>query len=288
MKKLAKVRPQLAILIVLWYLAYNSSSQRRRKAMSSIPSFNHQTINYPTSDGKPMAETEQHRDVMIDTITKLQLWLAGDPKMYVSGNLLMYYVPGDKRRHISPDVFVVRGVSKEQKRLYYLTWKEKKSPSMIIEITSKSTRKEDCKTKFVLYRDVLQVKEYFQFDPYGEYLKLQLQGYRLNKGDYVPIVPVNGRLPSKVVNLHLEADGVNLQLYDPVTQKWIPTPEKYQAARADTAETRADTAETRADTAETRADTAETRADQLDHVNKTLVEELERLREEMEKLRRPQ
>jgi len=182
-------------------------------------------IDYPTSDGRPMAETDWHRDLMSALIAMLKMWYAKVRRVYVSGNLLLYYVPGNKRKHVAPDVFVVRGISK-RKRLYYLLWEEGKSPEMIIELTSKSTRKEDVDTKFILYRDVLKVQEYFLFDPFGEYLKPPLQGYRLTDGEYLPIEPVAGRLPSEVTGLHLERDGTMLRLYDPATGRWLPTLEE--------------------------------------------------------------
>ena len=55
-------------------------------------------------------ETEVHRDNMIGLIQALQNHFADDPRVCVSGNLMMYYVRGDKRRHVSPDVFVVHGL----------------------------------------------------------------------------------------------------------------------------------------------------------------------------------
>ena len=181
------------------------------------------TVPYPTSDGKPMAETDWHRILMIDLIQTLEGWFADDPKVYVSGNLLMFYVEGDRRRHLSPDVFVVKGVPKH-KRLYYLLWEEKKGPDVVIELTSKSTRNEDLKKKFQLYQDVLKVSEYFLFDPLGDYLKPPLQGYRLKDGKYEPIAPVKNRLVSPTLGLHLERDGENLRLYDPKSGHWLPTP----------------------------------------------------------------
>jgi Uma2 family endonuclease len=184
-----------------------------------------QKIDYPTSDGRPMAETDWHRDLMTASISTLKMWYAKARRVYVSGNLLLYYVPGNKRKHVSPDVFVVRGISK-RKRPYYLLWDEGKSPEMIIELTSKSTRKEDLDTKFKLYRDILRVQEYFLFDPFAEYLKPPLRGFRLTDGQYLPIQPVEGRLPSEVTGLHLERDGTMLRLYDPVAGKWLPTPEE--------------------------------------------------------------
>src|SRR3954454_12509732 len=163
-------------------------------------------IEYPTGDGKPMAETDVHRDLMADLIETLKIYYAADPDVYVSGNLLLFYERGDKRKHVAPDVFVVRGVPKLPRRDHYLTWQEGKGPDLVVELTSKSPRREDQKTKLALYRDVLKVPEYFLFDPYQEYLKPSLQGYRLVEGQYVPVEPVEGRLPSAVLGLDLERD----------------------------------------------------------------------------------
>ena len=88
----------------------------------------------------------------------------------------------------------------------------------MIEVTSKTTRKEDQKKKPILYRDVLKVAEYFLFDPTEDYLKPPFQGFRLVDGQYVPIEPVLGRLPSTVLGLHLERSGVDLRLFDPTTR----------------------------------------------------------------------
>lgn len=179
-------------------------------------------VDYPTRDGRPMGETEVHRDDMIDLIQSLQGHFADDPGVCVSGNLMMYYVEGDKRRHVSPDVFVVRGIPRRP-RLYYLVWEEGKGPDLVIELTSPSTRREDQGKKLVLYRDTLRVGEYFLFDPFEEYLKPSLQGYRLVAGRYEPIAPEAGRLPSAVLGLHLERQGTALRLYDPRAGLWLPT-----------------------------------------------------------------
>ena len=182
-------------------------------------------IDYPTGDGKPMAETDLHRDDMIDTIQMLKDHFADERDVYVSGNLLVFYVEGDRRKHISPDVFVVRGVEKKD-RDHYLVWKEGKAPDAVIEITSKSTRREDQRKKKELYRTVLRVPEYFQFDPTEDYLKPPLQGFRLIDEVYVPIESKNGRLPSEVLGLHLERDGTHLRLFDPSTGTRLLTAEE--------------------------------------------------------------
>jgi hypothetical protein len=126
---------------------------------------------------------------------------------------------------VAPDVFVVRGVAKHN-RDNYLIWEEGKGPEFITELTSRSTKEEDVSEKFRLYQDVLKVREYFLFDPHNEYLDAPLQGYLLRKGKFVRIEPVNGRLPSKVLGLHLEQQGSKLRFYDPATGRYLPKPQE--------------------------------------------------------------
>jgi Uma2 family endonuclease len=199
-------------------------------------------VDYPISDGRPMGETDDHRQLIIDLIETLKARYAADPQVYVSGNLLVYYVPDDKLSHLSPDVFVVRGVPKHH-RDYYLIWEEGKAPEVVIEVTSRSTKEEDLNHKFWLYRDQLKVKEYFLFDPHQEYLNPPLQGYRLQAGEYVRIRPIKGRLLSKVLGLHLEQHGGVVRVYDPATQELLLTPTE----RAEQAETARAVAEAEAD-----------------------------------------
>lgn len=201
--------------------------------MATVPLiFGPENRSYPTSDGRPMAETDLHRILMTALIQTLEAYFAGNPLVYVSGNLLVFYEPGNRRRHVSPDVFVVKGVAKGQ-RGNYLIWLEGKSLDFVIELTSKSTKREDLVAKFKLYRDTLKVKEYFLFDPLTEYLEPRLQGYRLRKGEYHPIKPVHGRLPSRVLGLHLEQNGKELRLYDPAADRWLPTPEEARRQEAE-------------------------------------------------------
>ncbi len=179
-------------------------------------------VVYPESDGKPMAETTYHRDVMIGLIVGLRDWFAADPLAYVSGNEFLYWVEGDPRRNVSPDVWFVRGIDKTILRPSYKTWLEGgKGPDFVLEATSRSTRREDRGKKLRIYRDELKVREYFLFDPLGEYLKPSLEGHRLFEGEYRPIEPVNGRLPSEVLGLHLEADGRLVGLFNPATNQRI-------------------------------------------------------------------
>lgn len=199
--------------------------------------------SYPTSDGKPMAETDHHRKLMNAIIETLEAWYAKEPMIYVSGNLLLFYEKGNKRRHVSPDVFVVRGVLKAI-RPNYLMWEEK-TPDVVIELTSKTTQREDVEQKWKLYEGKLKVKEYFLFDPYGDYLDPSFQGYRRVRGKFKPIDCFDGQMTSECLGLVLERDGIELRLRDPITGDRLPTPSERaeaEAARAEAEAARADAA----------------------------------------------
>jgi Uma2 family endonuclease len=246
-------------------------------------------VNYPTRDGRPMGETELHRNKMQDLITTLDYYFAAKPDIYVGGDLLIFYERGDRRKHISPDVFVVRGVPKLPMRDHYLIWLEGKAPEVVIEVTSKSTRREDQKKKSVLYRDVLKVAEYFLFDPTEDYLKPPFQGYRLVEGEYFPIEPIEGRLPSAVLGLHLERFGVDLRLFDPAAGCWLMTPRELAWAerqRAEAERQRAQAERQRAEAERQRADVERERADTEKTERLRLEAEMEQLRQEMQALKR--
>jgi Uma2 family endonuclease len=214
-----------------------------------------------------MAETDLHRDDMVDTIQTLQDFFADRPRVYASGNLLLYYEEGNRHKHVAPDVLVTIGIEKEPRRDYYLVWKEGKAPDFVAEITSKTTKREDQRTKLAIYRDILRVSEYVLFDPRAEYLQPPLQGFRLVGGDYVPIEPVAGRLPSEMLGLHLERDGERLRLFDPATGQHLLTRRERQEA------------------AERRAEEERRRAQAAIADQRRIAEENERLRREIEALR---
>jgi Uma2 family endonuclease len=267
--------------------------------------------DYPTSDGRPMGETDLHRKLMASLIELLENWFARDPMVYVSGNLLVFYEPGNRRRHLSPDVFVVKGVPNHI-RDNYLIWEEGRGPDVVIELTSASTRTEDVDEKMGLYRDVLRVPEYFLFDPRGEYLEPDFQGYRLSGSDYVAIEAVANRLPSECLGLHLERRGQGLRLFDPATGQYLPSQEE-QTQRETAARVAAEQARQQAEQARQQAEQArqqeaqmrqqaeqarrqeeearqqaEQARQQAEQARQQAEAELERLRRELEELKRLQ
>jgi Uma2 family endonuclease len=180
-------------------------------------------IDYPESDGQPMAETDIHRNVTVYFIEALKDYYRNEPDVYVSGNLLVYFSQGDPSAVVAPDCFVVKGVSKKDRRTYRL-WEEKKSLDLVIEFTSKKTKFHDLTTKKLIYQDALKVDEYILYDPLGDYLKSPLQGLRLVSGAYKPIELKDGRLYSKVLNLALGIEEGVLRVFNRSTGETLLTP----------------------------------------------------------------
>jgi Uma2 family endonuclease len=174
-------------------------------------------IYYPESDGEPMAETDLHRDWMIRILDVLQHRYRGQ-QVYISGNLLMYYVEGDPAKSVAPDAFVVKGVDSGRRRVYKI-WVEGKAPDVVFETTSNKTQVNDTQKKFQLYAQ-LGIPEYFLYDPTADYLEPPLQGYRLGEAGYERLEPDTlGRLPSEELDMFVELQDGELVFRDRSTEQ---------------------------------------------------------------------
>src|SRR5207244_3000766 len=135
-------------------------------------------IEYPESDGQPMADSDAARNLMVEVIDMLSEHFAAQPDVYVSGNLLLYYEQGNPRKSVAPDVLVARGIPKHERGTYKV-WQEGKAPDVMMELASKSTWRKDVFRKVTLYHS-LGVREYFLFDRLHEWFPYEpLLGYRL-------------------------------------------------------------------------------------------------------------
>lgn len=221
-----------------------------------------------------MAETDTHRNQMVDLLDELREYLRPHPRRYASGNTFVYYLDdAGERQSVAPDIFVVLDVENKERR-YYNIEDEGKVPDLIIELISTATKLEDLGNKRVLYAG-LGVREYDVFDPTGEVIKGQLRGFRLNDGEYIPII--GSRLQSQVLDIDLVVEQDRLRLYDRNTGQRLLTHEESEAARRK-AEAQAAAAEAKAAQELTARQAAEAKA-------ATAEAEIARLREELAKWR---
>ena len=194
------------------------------------------SIEYPSSDGEPMAESQLQYTPLTDTVSALENYFIERSDVFIAGDLLVYYRMNDNRTRVAPDVFVVFGASGNHPRDSWLVWREGKAPDFVMEIASPSTWERDAVEKREIYAN-MGVTEYWRFDPTGECFTPELVGETLVEGQYreLPLErDVEGRLwgRSAVLGLDIYAlPDLELRLYDPADRKWLLTPRENEEAR---------------------------------------------------------
>ena len=179
-----------------------------------------QPIEYPDSDGQPMAESDFQFEPLSYAVESLKIRFQDRPDVYVAGNIFFYYEEGEPSEVVAPDVLVVIGAEKHKRHTYKL-WEEGKAPDFILEITLRTTRSKDQGKKKGLYQ-FLGVTEYFCYDPTGDYLSPPLIGYQLEAGQYKAIPPKEASatrtvVPSTILGLELRVLGKEFRFVDPTT-----------------------------------------------------------------------
>lgn len=210
------------------------------------------SIEYPTSDGKPVGETDAHRDLIFELIGSLKVHFLDRPDVYVTGDLLLFYEEGEPKRFVVPDVMVIPGVI-HKRRDHYKLWQEGAGPVCVVEVTSRSTRSEDLGFKKGLY-EYLGVEEYLIVDPLKEYLNPSVRLFRRCGECLLPVVETPLRLTSLGLEVRLTEDG--LRLWDPHRQELLPNLEE-QCTLGARLKQRADQEAARAAAEAARADAAE-------------------------------
>jgi Uma2 family endonuclease len=193
-------------------------------------------LEYPESDGKPMGETDLHRDWMIRILDILRHRYRGQ-RVYVASDLLLYYEQGNPSKFIVPDDFVVTDCDPRRRRTFKI-WEEGKAPDVAFEVTSLGSRREDEVFKPRVYARI-GVKEYFLYDPTADYVDPPLQGFRFVDGDYERIqANESGSLTSDELDIALRLEDGDLVLSDGQTGEVLLTGAEAAEARAAAAEQR--------------------------------------------------
>lgn len=175
-----------------------------------------QDIEYPDSDGQPMADnTKQFRWIVLIK-ENIDLIFANNPQVFVAGDLLWYPVEGHPEIRVAPDVMVAFGRPKGD-RGSYKQWQEANiAPQVVFEILSPGNTALEMSRKLLFYNRY-GVEEYYLYDPGRE----NLGGFlRSNLGDLVPIEPIEGWVsPRLKVRFDITENG--LALYSPTGQPFL-------------------------------------------------------------------
>ena len=114
-----------------------------RQRDASLPAVEDLSIEYPSSDGEPMAESDLQYVPLTETVSVLRTRFFDRSDVYIAGDMLVYYRINDNTVSVAPDLFAVFGATGNHPRDSWLLWREGKAPDFVMEIASESTWRRD-------------------------------------------------------------------------------------------------------------------------------------------------
>ena len=197
-------------------------------------------IEYPDSDGEPMADNTLQFQYIVMIKEGLEALFADDPDVFIAGDLLWYTVQGNNRLRMAPDAMVAFGRPKGH-RGSYRQWEENNIPPQVVfEILSPGNRAGEMTNKYLFYSRH-GVEEYYLYDPdHGE-----LAGWLRDSatGALDPIENMVGWISPRL-GIRFDLSETELVLYRPDGERFKRYTELLQERDAE--RERADQAEERA------------------------------------------
>ena len=213
-------------------------SNRFNPTTEPLPTMYDLPSEYPEESGLP----DEFHDLQPQLLSAtLRLTDVTRDQMFTGTDLNVYYDLQHPLWHKRPDWFVAIGVprlyAQKELRLSYVVWDEGVVPSVVVELLSPGTEKEDLgqttatkgepPTKWEVYERILKIPYYIVYDRYHQHL----HGYHWVEGQYHPLEMTDQRLwlPELKVSLGIwqgEYEGRTrewLRWLD-TDNNWIPTP----------------------------------------------------------------
>ena len=172
-------------------------------------------IIYPCSDGQPMADSTIQYKLIVTIKEGCELLFKDDPNVFVAADLLWY--PLERRNDISqaPDIMVIFGRSKEDRRSYLQFSEDNIAPQVVFEIRSFSDNQTKMSKKFSFYNRY-GVEEYYLYDP----AENELIGWQRIEGVLEVIEPIEGWISPRL-GVRFELPETGLEIYRPDGEKFL-------------------------------------------------------------------
>jgi Uma2 family endonuclease len=166
-------------------------------------------IEYPETDGLPMAENTLQFQWMVTIKGGLEVVFRDAPDVFIAGDLFWYPLEGNNQRRVAPDVLAVVGRPKGHRRSY-LQWKEDNiAPQVVWEILSPSILAGELMRKFAFYEE-FGVEEYYIYDPDSQ----ELFGWRRQAGRLREIPRMDGWVSPRL-QVRFDMSQGELRLFGP-------------------------------------------------------------------------
>jgi Uma2 family endonuclease len=172
-------------------------------------------IIYPCSDGQPMADSTIQYKLIVKIKEGCESLFKNDPNVFVAADLLWYPVEGRTDISQAPDVMVIFGRPKGDRRSYIQYREDNIAPQVAFEIRSHndSQRKMDKKLAFYNRHGV---EEYYLYDPDTN----DLSGWQRIEGMLEVIEMMEGWISPRL-GVRFELGEAGLEIYRPNGQKFL-------------------------------------------------------------------
>jgi Uma2 family endonuclease len=186
-------------------------------------------INYPSSDGKRMAENTRQAYWIILLATGLAAMLHEVAEVFIATDLLWYPVEGNNEVSTAPDVLIAFGRQRGH-RLSYRQWEEGGvAPQVVFEILSPSNGYQEMADKLAFY-DEHGVEEYYIYDPDRNTLDAYLRGQAA-----LVRRRVRDTFTSPRLGIRFDLTGTEMAVYRPDGRRFL-SPEEAEVERRRVAE----------------------------------------------------
>jgi Uma2 family endonuclease len=166
-------------------------------------------VDYPDSDGQPMAENTLQWEWIATIKHGLDELFRHDEDVFVAGDLLWYPVEGDNTTRTAPDALVAFGRLKGY-RGSYMQWREGGvAPQVVFEVLSPGNRAGEMAKKFQFY-ETYGVEEYYVYDP-DEHT---LEGWLRDGAKLQPIPEMDGWVSPRL-GVRFDLSRGDLTIYRP-------------------------------------------------------------------------
>jgi Uma2 family endonuclease len=185
-------------------------------------------IYYPDSDGQPMANNTEHFERIATTKYGLESVFADREDVFVAGDLFWYPVEGKPRIVVAPDVMVMIGRPKGERKSYKQWEEDGIAPQVVFEFLSDSNTIQEMTNK-ALFFERYGVQEYYLYD----LERKVLSGFvRYQEQDEVlePIADMN-EWQSPRLGIRFDMSSGELQLYKPDGKPFMSFAELEQVQR---------------------------------------------------------
>ena len=184
-----------------------------------------QTVIYPDSDGKPMADNTLQFRWIVTIVGNLEALYSDDPNVFIAGDLLWYPVEGNNKIRTAPDALVAFGRPKRD-RGSYKQWEEGGiAPHVVFEVLSPGNTRREMDEKLAFYNRY-GVEEYYLYDPD----RGRLRGWWRQQSRLVEITPMRGWVSPRL-GVRFDLEGLELRLTRPNGERFAPFLEVFQQAR---------------------------------------------------------